>query len=262
MRPETMLIDLGIGLLGGAVGGLAGIGGSIIMLPALAIFHGYESPEKNRHHVFMAASMLANIAVSLSSTLQHRRKGAARKDLLASLAPSMCAGIILGVLASSQTEGRWPVIGLAVFIWAYCAYTVFTLVRSIPERPFDAPSPKWWILVTVGLLTGGLAGFLGVGGGILLVPLLQLAGLNIRHAIAGSASVMWISATIGAATKLSFLPSQGLRVWDAIEIAAPMSAGALGGAWFGAWLSHKLKVPALKIAIIVVLALAAVRMVM
>lgn len=261
MSPETMLIDFGIGLLGGAVGGLAGIGGSIIMLPALAIFHGYESPEKNRHHVYMAASMLANIAVSLSATLQHRRKGAARKDLLATLAPSMCTGIILGVLASSQTTGRWPVIGLAVFIWAYCVYTVFTLVRKIPDRPVDAASPKWWILVSIGLLTGGLAGFLGVGGGILLVPLLQLAGLNMRHAIAGSASVMWISATIGAATKLSFLPSHGQQVMDAIEIAAPMAAGALAGGFFGAWLSHALKVPALKIAIIIVLALAAVRMV-
>lgn len=262
MSPDKFFIDLLIGVLGGAVGGLAGIGGSIIMLPALALFHGYESASKDRHHIFMAASMVANIAVSLSSTLQHRRKGVARRDLLVTLAPSMCVGIVLGVLASSQSPGKWPVFGLTLFIWAYCLYTAFTLWKKMPQQPDDAPAPRWWLLAVIGLLTGGLAGFLGVGGGILLVPLLQVVRIPIRHAIAASASVMWISATIGATTKLWTLPGLGLSVGDAVAIAVPMASGAIAGAWFGAWLSHKLKVPALKVAIIVVLAVAAARLVM
>jgi uncharacterized membrane protein YfcA len=261
MIPDKALIDLGIGILGGVVGGLAGIGGSIVMLPALALFHGYDTPDKNRHHVYMAASMVANIAVSLSATLQHRRKKATRNDLMAVLAPSMCVGIVLGVFASSQSPGKWAVYGLAAFIWAYCAYVGVTLVRKLPQPPEGSPTPAWWKLAAIGVATGVLAGFLGVGGGILLVPLLQISGLPLRHAIAGSASVMWISATIGAGTKLWLLPGQGLSVTDAVAIAAPMSLGAVAGAWFGAWLSHKLKVPALKVVIIVVLALAAVRLV-
>ncbi|MEM9372514.1 MAG: sulfite exporter TauE/SafE family protein [Planctomycetota bacterium] len=261
MDPNTLAIDLGIGLLAGAVGGLVGIGGSIVMLPALAIFHGYESEAKDRHHVYMAASMLVNIAVSLSATRQHKKRGAARRDVILPLMISMSAGIVLGVLGSNQGSGSVAVWAFAAFIWAYCLYTFVTLVRGLPERPDDTPSPPVWILGTIGLFTGLLAGFLGVGGGILLVPLLQIAGLPLRHAIAGSAGVMWVSATIGAVTKLGFLPSLGFSMWDAIEIAAPMGAGALGGAWFGAWLGHTLKIPALKVVIIVVLSLAALRMV-
>ncbi len=261
MDPQTLAIDLGIGLLAGAVGGLVGIGGSIVMLPALAIFHGYESEAKDRHHVYMAASMLVNIAVSLSATRQHKKRGAARSDVILPLMISMSAGIVLGVLGSNQGSGSVAVWAFAGFIWAYCLYTFVTLVRRLPERPDDSPSPPVWVLGTIGLLTGLLAGFLGVGGGILLVPLLQISGLPLRHAIAGSAGVMWVSAMIGAITKLGFLPSLGYSMWDAVQIAAPMGAGALGGAWFGAWLGHTLKIPALKVVIIVVLGLAAVRMV-
>jgi uncharacterized protein len=262
MNPQTLIIDLGIGLLAGTVGGLVGIGGSIVMLPALAIFHGYESEDKARHHVYMAASMLVNIAVSLSATRQHKKHGAARNDVILPLMVSMSLGIILGVLGSNQGSGKLAVWAFAGFIWAYCLYTFVTLVRRLPERPEDSPSPPMWVLGTIGLMTGLLAGFLGVGGGILLVPLLQIAGLPLRHAIAGSAGVMWVSALIGAGTKIWFLPSLGFSRWDAIEIAAPMGAGALLGAWFGAWLSHALKIPALKVVIIVVLSLAALRMVM
>jgi len=262
MDPITLAIDLGIGLLAGIVGGLAGIGGSIVMLPALAIFHGYETPEKARHQVYMAASMLVNIAVSLSATRQHKKRGAARRDVILSLMPSMSLGIVLGVLFSNQAPGKWAVYAFAAFIWAYCLYTLVTLVRRLPERPDETPSPGWVVLSVIGLSTGLVAGFLGVGGGILLVPLLQVAGLPLRHAIAGSAGVMWVSSLIGALTKLWFLPDLGFSRWDAIEIAAPMGAGALAGAWFGAWLGHTLKIPALKVVIIVVLSIAALRMVM
>lgn len=261
MDPTRTLIDLLIGLLAGSVGGLAGIGGSIIMLPGLAIFHGYQTERKSEHHVYMAASMLVNIVVSLMATRTHARKGVARRDLLAWLAPTMSVGIVAGAMTSTRVPGAAPVLAFAVFIWAYCLYTLVTLARRLPDHPDDARTPSWTVLVPIGLATGMVAGFLGIGGGILLVPLLQIAGLSVRHAIAGSAAVMWISASIGAMTKIIELPKVGYTPWDAVQIAAPMGAGALLGAWFGAWLSHKLRVPALRAAIMVVLAVAAWRMV-
>ncbi|MCC5821760.1 MAG: sulfite exporter TauE/SafE family protein [Phycisphaerales bacterium] len=261
MDPARTLIDLLIGLLAGSVGGLAGIGGSIIMLPALAIFHGYQTERKSEHHVYMAASMLVNIVVSLMATRTHARKGIARRDLLAWLAPSMCVGIVAGAMTSTRSPGHAAVIALAVFIWLYCLYTLVTLARRLPDHPDDARTPHWRVLVPIGLGTGLVAGFMGIGGGIVLVPLLQIAGLSVRHAIAGSAAVMWISAAVGALTKIVELPKVGFSPWDAVQIAAPMGAGAILGAWFGAWLSHKLRVPALRAVIMVILALAAARMV-
>lgn len=262
MSTDHFLVDFLIGLIAGMVGGLTGLGGAIVMLPALGLYHGYESAEQNRHHVFMAASMIVNVVVSLSASVQHRRKGVARIDLLRVMIPSMAAGMILGVLMSSRSPGRWAVIALACFIWCFCAFTLLTLVRRLPQRKEDAPTPHWAILASIGLGTGIVGGYLGVGGGILLVPLLQIAGLSLRHAIAGSAGVMWSSVAIGAGVKLWFLPSQGLDRLDAFEIAIPMGMGALIGAAIGARLSHVLKLALLKIVMVLVLSLAAARMVM
>lgn len=260
VNTEHFLIDFLIGLIAGVVGGLCGIGGSIVMLPALGLFHGYDAADKARHHVYMAASMLVNIVVALSSSIQHRRRGVVRVDVLRVMIPSMGVGMVLGVLLSSWSPGRWAVIALAVFIWCYCAFTIVTLFKKLPQSPEDAPTPPRWSLAGIGLFTGVVSGYLGVGGGILLVPLLQVAGLPLRQAIAGSAGVMWTTATIGAGVKLWLLPTQGFERLDAVEIAVPMGMGALLGAYFGAWLSHKLRLPALKIVIIVVLSIAAARM--
>ncbi len=261
MSTEHFVIDFLIGLVAGVVGGLTGLGGAIVMLPALGLYHGYETRDQDRHHVFMAASMIVNIVVALSASLQHRRKGVVRIDLLRAMVPAMAAGMVVGVLLSSQSPGRWAVVALACFIWSFCAFTLFTLVRKLPQRPEDAPTPHWALLASIGLGTGVVGGYLGVGGGILLVPLLQIAGLPLRHAIAGSAGVMWSSATIGAGVKLWLLPSQGFERMDAIEVAVPMALGALIGAALGARLSHRLRLPILKVVIVVVLSIAAARMV-
>jgi uncharacterized protein len=262
MSTEHFLIDFLIGVVAGVVGGLTGLGGAIVMLPALGLYHGYETREQDRHHVFMAASMIVNIVVALSASVQHRRKGVVRIDLLKAMVPAMAAGMVIGVLLSSQSPGRWAVVAMACFIWSFCVFTLFTLVKQLPHRPEDARTPHWAILASIGLGTGIVGGYLGVGGGILLVPLLQIVGLPLRHAIAGSAGVMWSSATIGAGVKLWLLPSQGFERMDAIEVAVPMALGALIGAALGARLSHKLKLPLLKVVIVVVLSIAAARMVM
>ncbi len=261
MSTEHFLVDFLIGLIAGVVGGLTGLGGAIVMLPALGLYHGYETRDQDRHHVFMAASMIVNIVVALSASLQHRRKGVVRIDLLKVMVPAMAVGMVIGVLLSSQSPGRWAVIALACFIWSFCVFTLYTLFRKLPQRPEDAPTPNALILASIGLGTGIVGGYLGVGGGILLVPLLQIAGLPLRHAIAGSAGVMWSSATIGAGVKLWLLPSQGFDRLDAIEIALPMGMGALIGAALGARLSHRLKLPLLKVVIVAVLSVAAYRMV-
>ena len=267
MDPIEIIIRLSIGFAAGAVGGLAGLGGSIIMLPALAWIYGYDDPDRTRHHVYMAAAMVVNVFVALSSTVKHKKKGAARKDVLVPLIPSMTAGMALGVLSSSESPGRWSLVAFAVFIWGYCLYNIVTTIRQTPDHPIEATSPKLWKIVTIGLFVGAISGYLGIGGGILLVPLLQFAGLPLRHAIAGSAGVMWISSIIGASLKLYSLDSilypdgTPLKVSDAMSFAIPMGIGAIVGAYLGAMLTHKLKLPHLKLVIALILAASTIKMV-
>lgn len=267
MDPTELVLRTLLGVIAGLVGGLAGLGGSIIMLPALAVFWGYDDEARTRHHVYMAAAMCVNVVVALSSSVKHTKKGAARRDVLVALVPAMTAGMALGVLASGQTPGRWALVSFAVFIWIYCLYNIVTTIKRIPDPPDDAPSPPAWSMAAIGLGVGAVSGYLGIGGGILLVPLLRFSGLPLRHAIAGSAGVMWISSIIGATLKLWSLPGiedasgTPLRILDAVWFALPMGAGALVGAYLGAMLAHALRLPHLKLAIALILALASVRMV-
>lgn len=276
MDPIEILIRTALGVVAGLVGGLAGLGGSIIMLPAMAMIWGYtingeEDESQTRHHVYMAAAMCVNVIVALSSTLMHAKKKAARKDVLMSLVPSMTAGMVAGVLMAGESPGRWSLIAFAGFIWMYCAYNIITTVKKIPDHPLDAESPAHWKMIAIGIFVGAVSGYLGIGGGILLVPLLQISGLPLRHAIAGSAGVMWISSIIGASMKLYTLPSitypapndsVHLTISEAMGFAIPIGVGALIGAYLGAWIAHKIKLPHLKLVIALILAVASVRMVM
>ena len=262
MEPSQILLRVLLGLVAGCVGGLAGLGGSIIMIPALAMFWGYKNEDKDEHHVYMAAAMCVNVVVALSSSIMHAKKRAARKDVLMALVPSMAGGMIVGVLLASESKGDWSLKAFAGFIWLYCIYNIVTTVKKIPDFPEDSPSPAAWKTITMGLIVGVISGYLGIGGGILLVPLLCLTKLPLRHAIAGSAGAMWISSIVGASVKLYKLPSMGLEVTDALEFAIPMGAGALVGAYIGAMLAHKLKLPHLKLVIALILAIASVRMIM
>jgi hypothetical protein len=265
--PIEIIIRLTLGFVAGTVGGLAGLGGSIIMLPALAWIYGYDDEDRTRHHVYMAAAMVVNVLVALSSSIKHAKKKAARRDVLLPLIPSMTFGMILGVLSSSETPGRWSLVAFAVFIWGYCLYNVVTTIKKMEDHPIDAPAPAAWKIVTIGLFVGAISGYLGIGGGILLVPLLQFSGVPLRHAIASSAGVMWISSIIGATLKLlslhtiTYADGATLTVTDAMSFAIPMGVGAIIGAYMGAMLTHKLKLPHLKLVIALILSIATIKMV-
>jgi uncharacterized membrane protein YfcA len=268
MDATEFLMRMLVGLVAGCVGGLAGLGGSIIMIPALAMFWGYKDEDaKNEHHLYMAAAMCVNVIVALSSTLLHTKKKAARKDLLMVLIPTMALGMLLGVYVSSGKKGVWSLVAFAVFIWLYCLYNIITTIKKIPDYPEDNPTPPAWKIGTVGVIVGTISGYLGIGGGILLVPLLNMTKLPLRHAIAGSAGAMWVASIIGATGKLALLPTihlpdgSTLRVMDALWFAIPMGLGALGGAYLGAYLAHKLKLPHLKLTIALILGIASVRMI-
>lgn len=251
----TAGLTLLIGLVAGVVGGLAGIGGSIIMLPALGVFFGYQDETKAEHHLYMAAAMVVNSVVAIFSTRKHRKAGAIEPRLTMRLSPPMFVGILAGVLLSNVMEGGTLKLALVGFLWLYCAYAIITTIRKLPEPHEDEMRAGWTVIGTIGAGTGVLAGLLGIGGGIVMVPLMILtAKVPVRKAVAASAWVMQITAPAGAIVKLVTLNEHGQDWSTALLIAVPMAAGAMVGATVGAGLTHSLKLPVLRVAIAVVLA--------
>ena len=81
-----------IGLVMGLFGGLLGIGGSSIMIPAMLLAFGQDQ------HLYQASAMLCNFFVSVSAVAVHRKRGSLRWDLLIWLIPMAMIGIISGSL--------------------------------------------------------------------------------------------------------------------------------------------------------------------
>lgn len=257
------VVELGLlGLVGGLVGGLAGIGGSIVLLPGL---HLVLAPEAaSTHHVFMAAAMVVNFFVATPSALSHHRAGAVRVGLLKRLACGTVVGVVAGVLLSNLFDGGALKALLAVVILLYAARNVQLLVRP-RRRGFSGEGRVERTgtrrLIGVGVATGVFSGLLGIGGGVVLVPLLQLVcNVKLRHAIATSSAVICVTAAVGATLKLSSLGSLGLPASRALLLAGTLAPTAVVGGWFGAKLTHALPREAVRAVLVVLLAAIATRM--
>lgn len=261
MTPEQILIAAVIGLVAGLVGGLCGIGGSIVMLPALGLAFGYDDEANTRHHLYMGSAMLVNVVVAGTAIRPHWKAGAIDRRIVTKLLPAMAVAIVGGVVIGNQTAGRVPKLVLVGFLFVFVAWTLFTAIRKLPEPTPEQERATGTRLGAIGLVTGLLAGFLAIGGGIVMVPAMQLAArVPLRKAIAASAAAMCLTSPIGAAVKLSTLSAHGQSWREAVVLGLAMAVGAAVGSPLGARLTHALKLPHLRLAVAIVLALSGARL--
>lgn len=261
MEFSDVLIAGVIGLAAGLLGGLAGVGGSMVMIPGLALALRDPDPA-DAHHVYMAAAMTVNVIVAFPAALRHHKAGAVRFDLVRIILPAMVVTIIAGVLISNRIHGEQLQKLLAAFIAAYALFTIFRIARKHPEPALDRERTNPARLGVVGGLTGLVAGLLGLGGGVLMVPMLQVAcRLPIRNVIAVSSAVMAVTAVVGASLKLATLsPEHGRSAVEALGLAAAMAPTAFAGGWLGASLTHRLPLGAVRLAVAILLLIGAAKL--
>jgi uncharacterized protein len=240
---------------------MAGIGGSIIMLPLMAYAYEFDDPQRSAQHVFQAAAMTVNVLVAVPATRRHSIAGAVRWDLARGLLPWMIGAMIVGVFLSNRLNGLALQRVVAVAVGWDCVINTYRIFRRVDESKMKPERASRGFLAFSGAVTGLVGGVAGLGGGILTVPLLQLgARVPLKQAIATSAAVMCLSSLVGATLKLSTLHTEGRSALDALLLAGLLAPGAIFGAMFGAHLTHKLPVNTLRIVVSILLLLAAVKL--
>jgi uncharacterized protein len=247
------------GVFAGILGGLLGIGGSVIMIPAMAVL--FAKREWSDQHLIQAAAMLVNVAVALPAAMKHKKMGAFRMDLFKAMLPATIVFIIIGVLISDQLESIWLRRLFALFL-------VYVSISSIAKAMSKAPAlePEQARVTPVrggfvGGVMGLLSGLLGIGGGAIAVPLAHLVcRLKLKSCIAVSSMVMCLTAGIGAALKIALLPGHGHSLIEPFVLFLCLAPTAIVGSVIGASLTHKIPSRSLRLVFGIVMVIVATRM--
>lgn len=259
---EVILELAGVGLAAGALGGLFGIGGSVLMIPAMTII------VRTDQHLAQAVAMIVNIFVSAPAALRHHRAKAVRFDAMKRILPIAVAMILLGVMCSNLLPSEELKRVFGVFL----LYVIFTTLMQVARRaaePTEEDARIGWLQCgIVGGITGFAAGVLGIGGGLIAVPLMQkVCKLPLRQSIATSSALMCITAIFGAILKNATLyehvdahTGETLHVGSSLLFAALLTPTAIVGAYLGAGLTHKLPIIWVRLAFVLLMVWASLKM--
>lgn len=210
-----VLVGVSLGLLGG--------GGSILAMPVLVYVAGVPVRDA------LALSLVIVGLTSLASALVHARAG--RVDGRA-VALFGIAGMTGAPLGARMSERASPPVLLAAFAVLLLVVGAALLRPRAEESPSRRRRPL--VLLAAGAGVGLLTGFLGVGGGFLLVPaLVLLAGLPMSEAVGTSLAVIALNSL---AAFLSHRQAVHLEPVTAVILTVAALAGSwLGASWSGRW---------------------------
>lgn len=252
----------GAGLLAGFVGGLFGIGGGVVIVPALfAVFTALGVEESVRMHVAVGTSLSTIVATSWRSLAAHRKAGAVDIAVLRSWTPWIAGGAIVGaaIAGAANTEALLLVFGSGLLLVAAQMGLANPNWRAFPDLPTGAA--RAGAAGGIGLLSA----MMGIGGGAFGVTVMTVCGRPIHQAVATASG---FGAAIALPAALGFMITgwghAGLPPWSLGFVSIPgfMALAALTAltAPMGARLAHRLPQQALKRAFAAFLALIALNM--
>jgi uncharacterized membrane protein YfcA len=252
---------LAIGLSVGFLAGLLGIGGGMIMVPALALlFRSIGFPADYLMHLTLATAVTTIAFTSVSSVRAHHRFGAVDWAIARAMAP----GIVAGAFGAGFAAGLVPTRPLAILFTAFLYFAATQMLfQPKPKATRGLPGPAG--LASVGFGIGAISSLLAAGGAFLSIPFLVRCNVPLKRAIGTAAANGFPIALAGSAGYIL----QGLRVeglpagtlgfvyLPALGFIAAMSM--LAAPW-GARLAHRLPVPQLRVLFALMLYALATRM--
>ena len=232
LSPSDIALTLAIGFVSGVLSGMFGIGGGIITTPALRMLVGVPAL------VAVGTPLPVIIPSAITGALSYARQGLADVRAGVTIGLSGSAFAVAGALSAKRVGGRAVLVATAALI-IYMAVDMALQAAKTPRSSGNggsstdgsvppAPTAALGSLVLVGAMTGVYSGFLGVGGGFVLVPLLtRWFRYPVKRAIATSLVAVALLAIPGSITHYL------LGNVDLV-LAALLAVGVVPGAFVGA----------------------------
>lgn len=184
MTFELLSVLLVLGAFVGVMAGLLGIGGGLIVVPALLYLLPWAGiPTELSMHMALATSLASIIVTSGSSALNHLKLGNVDIFVVKWLMPGVVIGGFVGANIAEWIPTQYlpRVFGVIVLVLALQMFRSIrvTTTRAMPSSP---------VTMLYGTGIGVVSSLAGIGGGSLSVPFLNRHGVEMRKAI-GSSSV-------------------------------------------------------------------------
>lgn len=259
-----------VSILAGLVGALTGLGGGIIVTPALTLLLGVDM------RYAIGASLVSVVATSSGAAAAYVRDGLSNIRIGMFLELATTVGAIVGALLAS----RAPVSALAILFGLVLLHSAWQVVQPQSTHQEESPadplatrlklggrylSPQGPVPYNVGrtktgfglmYVAGMLSGTLGIGSGALkVIAMDRVMGIPFKVSTATSSFMIGVTAVASAAIYLK-------RGYIQPMIALPVMLGVLGGSMLGARLLPRLPVKTLRRLFAVVVAVIAVQMIL
>lgn len=214
MTPIDEILVTCMSLIAGMIGAILGLGGGFIIVPMLVLVFGLSA------QISAGTSLISIVFTGLSGVIGYAWQGRIDYKLGLSLAVASAPGAVIGSLAGTQVKSSLLTALFGCFVIAIALFIMFVKPSIATEsaltersrllidrhgKEFGYQPRKMPLAYALAFFAGVLAGFFGVGGGALQVPvMILLLGVPVEIATATSALVILISASTGAIAHAQF----------------------------------------------------------
>lgn len=185
LEPQLIAELVLLGLATGFLAGLLGIGGGMLMVPAVTWVLGAKGfPPEYIVKMAVATSLATICFTSISSVRAHHQRGAVLWPVALALTP----GILLGGALGAQVAVAMPTKALSIL---FALFVSFSATQMFLNRK---PKPSRTLPGTLGMVAAGggigmLSALVGAGGAFVSVPFMQWCNVKIHNAVATSAAL-------------------------------------------------------------------------
>ncbi|MEW6990056.1 sulfite exporter TauE/SafE family protein [Colwelliaceae bacterium 6441] len=236
-----------LGCLAGFLAGLLGIGGGLVIVPALV----YLLPSLGFSvevvmPVAIATSLASIVFTSASGTFAHHKNKNIPWALAKQLMIMIAVGALLGAYIADSLSSEFLTYIFAIAVSLLASYMLLS-IRIQKSKPL----PSHWLIKTIGLGTGYISSLMGIAGGAILVPVLTYYSLSMRQAIGTATVCGFVVALFGAAGFIiTGLDHDDLPAWSLGYVYLPALLGIITTsslfAPYGVKMAEKLPVRYLK----------------